>query len=396
MFRLLGLLIILPWWSYVMLAGGVGYLAEHLYQVQLEIEAEKVVALEALPPAAVNLSDFSREEHIGPVDEATVTGWFNFDYNYNLVQKTNGIKTGNTYMYVMFGEDDDAATKTAKAVIIMSPDRKDWFLENMDTYYEWSTNENGHFQYTFNGFAAPTHSHSSHVSDVFSDEGLRKSADFVFLTPFWEGREAALVPQGDPQKTRNTGWMIAAFIALIGLGKFLFKRSRSGASRKHSRGDIFANSPIAGVKSARPVPQIRPQTQPQTAMANNIATDSPMGRLMQNQAEATQMVQDPFADIGAGGAAAMRPKDQSAAKPRQRVRRVKAAGITSGQRLIGGMIMIAIGALMFGPDLGFLIPLAIIAGFWFCVYAGMNKLGGLFGDLTKKARATDPFERLRR
>lgn len=87
-------LLMLPWWLYFPLAGGVVWLGEHVYESALQDEAERKLALAEGPPAPVDAALFDRERDAGAANEVNISGWVNFDYNYELIRKRNGITTG--------------------------------------------------------------------------------------------------------------------------------------------------------------------------------------------------------------------------------------------------------------------------------------------------------------
>lgn len=372
MIRLGFLFFMLPWWAYFPAAALVGYLTEVYYHEQVEEERAREAALQSPPPAPVDLGDFRRDRDITDAREANVVGWANYEYNYELVKKTNGITTDRHFMIVLFGAQDDADSKVARAVLVMRPDERDWFLEHSQDFIDVAASSGSGFGrdfYRFNGFAKTSSAASGLVSDALRDEGLTKAPDFVYLTPFFFGRAEALTPHGASGAARRYGWGLVAVMLLLAL--FKFSKSRA------ARGDAFAAGPIASKPRAA-----QPKQAPQP-LAASIAPDSPMGRLHQAQlAQARQA--------------------QTTTEPQQSPR--KRSAIAKGVRTRGRskvMLFLAVGAallllVIFVPTLGILImPLGMIAGFWFLVYRGATALSDGFGALiSRPAKAQDPFDRL--
>lgn len=54
----------------------------------------------------------------------------------------------------------------------------------------------------FNGFGEDSVDYASLANDAMKEKNLKKSPNFIFVKPFFDGREAALTPHGAPQGTR--------------------------------------------------------------------------------------------------------------------------------------------------------------------------------------------------
>lgn len=226
MFRVIVVFLILPFWAYFLLAAGVGYLTESTYTSQLEKQSERVQALSQDPPALVDLSDFRIETDISPVNEVHIEGWVNLDYNYNLTKTTNGAKTGERWMYLMFGRADATDTKVVRAALVFTASEKAKFLENGSSYISGIDATTDQIILKFNGFGLRSDSFSGLVKDAIKEKNLTPAPNFIYISPFLNGREAALSPQGKPEKTRLNGWLFAAAVALFGLVKFGFGRRK--------------------------------------------------------------------------------------------------------------------------------------------------------------------------
>ncbi|MCI2399688.1 hypothetical protein [Aliiroseovarius subalbicans] len=378
--RVIAFLIMMPWWLYFPLAGGVGYLGELAYQSALETEAERATALESPMPDVVDLSDFSRTHHISDAKEVHVSGWINYDYNTNLIERTNLVKTGNHYLYVLFGSEDQAASKVARAALILTKSEWENFSENLYDYVDLPKLEVERPFFRFNGFAKHTHPADDHAYEVMEKNGLTRASGFVILDPFWQGREAALAPRGVPMRERMIFWLIGAGIALIGIVKLVFKRGMNG---KRTKPDPFANGPIAGTAPVESAAKAQSSFAPQTpTMADSITDDSPLGRLNQRRLhdqQAGAAARKPKADSPLERLKAHRAATGEAPKPAPRPRATRSWRPSGFTLAAYGVVAAAI----FFPFLSRVgafsfLPLVLLVGFWASVYWGFTKLRSAF------------------
>lgn len=358
MLRLL-ILLALPYWVYFPVAAGVGYLAEEMYKSELQKQHERVLALEQAPPALVNLSQFRRDTHISPVREVNVEGWINSDYNYNLTKSTNGKQTGKRFMHLLFGQGDTADSKVVRAALVLTAVEKERFMSDLDTFATgWSASDK-HFTFGFNGFASASDGYASLVKDALKEQGLRASPDFVYISPFFNGREVALAPQGAPEDIRKNVWLFAAAIALFGLMKFMFGRK---TKKTRAQSEMAANPSYTVPRS-------------KGALADTIAADSPLGRL-HGRTENDGMNRETAVPAMAAfmPAAAAAPTPRSAEKPAKKFP-VKLA-----------LLAIIVVATAINPKaVGVLLPILFIGGFWALTYFGANKINKMASNLFQKA-----------
>ena len=218
MFRLIALLMFLPWWAYIPASLGVVWLGETAYRQALESEAEKAAALEGGMPAPVDLGGFERARDVHLGDEVHVTGWIDPELNYELVKRKNGIPVSTRYMFMIFGAGDAPGAGTVRAALMLSEAERDAFLDHIDDYVVGLTDA-GDYLFGFNGFASTSATLSTMGTDAIAEQGREKSAEFVYIAPFFEGREAALAPHGVADRSRLIFWAIAAAVALFGVAK---------------------------------------------------------------------------------------------------------------------------------------------------------------------------------
>lgn len=377
MARIFILFLVLPWWAYFILAGAVGYFGEQIYQSDLKKEAALVAAYEAPAPAVVDLSDFRRDRDGTPVNEVTISGWINPDYNAHLIETTNGIETGSRYMHVLFGRDDDASAGIARAAIVFSSEaQKDQFHAGEHSYLDMPRSlarDDAQVVYTMNGFGKNSHSVRSHAVEVITGYGLTLSDDFIFITPFFDGREVALMPQGVPHSTRLNGWLLAAAMALFGVIKVFLRRRK--AKPVTTKNDPFADGPIAGVQTT---PTPAPVS---AALPSNIAADSPLGRIARQQA----------AQVAAVAAASHQP---ALVSPKRHLPKIQRLSPKMLPLLIAALVALG---LLYLNLLSYILPIAMIAGFWGLVYLVKRGARSLVSDLKRgKSASEDPYERLYR
>ncbi|MFM7444470.1 MAG: hypothetical protein ACKO2N_11245, partial [Tabrizicola sp.] len=106
------------WHVQLVLALAAFGLAVLFYFAAEKSEAEKAAARAAGIPEAVSLSSFDPSRDVHAADEIHVKAWINPEYNYELTKEQKGTDTVRR-MFVLFGPEDAADSKTARAVILM-------------------------------------------------------------------------------------------------------------------------------------------------------------------------------------------------------------------------------------------------------------------------------------
>ncbi|WP_281842559.1 hypothetical protein [Sinisalibacter aestuarii] len=346
----------LPWWAFFPVAGGVVWLGEKAYSVALEAEAEKQAALDAGIPAAVDLGAFDRETDRHRAGEVHVRGWIDTDLNYELVQRTNGVPTSRRYMYMLFGEADPAGSPVVRAAMVLTGDEQETFVDGLD---RWMVDFGAQgFIFQINGFGETSVTLGGLARDAIEDEGLRTSEDFIFVEPFFEGREAALAPHGVPQKSRMIFWAVAAGVALIGVVKRRFGKS---AGRKPRN--------LTETKAAPAMPPLPPAT----PLASGISPDTPLGRIAARNAARALAEQEPVATANAGPTT--HPPRPVAPVAPARARGKGVSNVVFLSRL--ALAMIFVGTLSYDPTMA-LPLLAVLLPFFVLLrlVAGMRRMIG--------------------
>ena len=226
---IIGLFLRLPWWIYVGFAVGMGNLTYNLYNSEFEKQQLGLARAEQPAPQSVDLSKFDPERDIHPLDEVHVRGWPDFDYNYQLIKKRNGIETSRRFMYVFFGQDDLRGTRDVRAVILLRKNEKDLFVDQAEQMVVGMKESN--FIYEVNGFEGGADGFSSLMNDSLKKEGLVKADNFIIIEPFLYGRSEALTTKHDPKKTLIYCSGLTLFLTLVAQFKYTAKLRRKRALR---------------------------------------------------------------------------------------------------------------------------------------------------------------------
>lgn len=404
--RLFVLFFLLPWWAYIPASAGVLWLGERVYEQALETEAEKVAALEQGLPEAVDLGAFDRTNDRHAANEVNVYGWFDPELNYELVKRRNGVPTDTRYLYMMFGTADPKGAREVRAALMLTKKERERFIDTIDEYLVGLT-DSGEFLYAFNGFGDTSATLGDMASDAFKEQGLAKSADFIFIEPFFEGREAALAPHGVPEKSRQIGWLIAAAVALIGVVKrVMVVRARPNRDEADALAAAQAPEPSAAGAPAAPA----------FTLPSGVSDDSPLGRLARKNAQMSpanlrvpeaysgSSIEQTRAALAATDNAADMPAPTihnapvyDSGTPREEVETALPpvpedmpaqahARASSSSSFYAKLVlaMLVVGGISYNPSLlNAAFPFALVALFWFGVYVLFRKVrsGGktLFG-----------------
>lgn len=275
----------LPWWGILIFAALIVALTEFFYAEELKLQQTYAEARVAPVPDVVDLSHFDRRDDMHPTREVHVAGWINTDHNHRLTQRTNGVIKDTGYMFVLFGGGDDANTTTARAAIMMT--EAEWetqvgWLAFASSGFEPSSDaeqrsgvQSHSVGLQINGRVTNSHDLRNVAEDAFEKMGLTRSDDFVYIEPFWDGRDAAMVRDIPPANVRQFGYVLAGVIALFGLAKLAWRRKRAvgGAGAENAEKpakrkpwqrparpetqDAFADSPIVSTSKADRVAGLR-------------------------------------------------------------------------------------------------------------------------------------------
>lgn len=280
--RLLILFLALPWWAFFPIAIGAGVGGEVLYKQAKETEERRLAALNAPPPALVDLSEFSREQHITEAKEVNVRGWIDTEHNYVLETYDGARLAEEHFLFLLFGTNQDYDAREVRAALVLEEHELDLFVDNMDNYVIGEMLD-AEPVFAFNGFASRFNGESGMVKDAIADEGLVMGPNFVYLEPFWEGREVGLTADALSGTIRQMFWVIAGVCMLIGVAKRMLKKEERAG--RNADGSLTFGKPAAAAKKQESFsPAMATQG---SALASGIDPNSPIGRMAAKRAEAS-------------------------------------------------------------------------------------------------------------
>ncbi|SLN16309.1 hypothetical protein TRL7639_00307 [Falsiruegeria litorea R37] len=251
----------LPFWVYLLLAVGVGYLTEQAVVQGKEREADRAQALRQAPPDVVDLSAYDPANNRALADEVVVSGWINREHNTVLTKSKSGITTGMRYMYVMAGRDDPEGSRIARAGIILTEAEREAFLDASGQFLSGLLPQG--FELTLNGQAMSSMSFSDVALKAMKEQGVAPAKNFFFLNPFLHGRDVALALDPSAEKrARTIGYGIAGLLVLLALGKFVTRRRAVLAPK----GDFTRGPVVSSDGAERALAVARPHSGPHVCL----------------------------------------------------------------------------------------------------------------------------------
>ena len=116
-----------------------------------------------------------------------------------------------------------SGTRTVRAALVLSPEEMVQLRDRVDDWIIRETDTTTHL--TLHGSVSYSTDLEGIFDEILYDERLFRAADFVFITPFFDGREVGLAPTPEfPILLRNVAWLIAAAFFVIGVLRFIFRR----------------------------------------------------------------------------------------------------------------------------------------------------------------------------
>lgn len=285
MFDLIRLFVVLPFWGYFLLAGGIGWWTFTSDQASFERQSEIARSLETDAPKITDLSDFDQARDIHALREIHIEGWADADYNYRLVNMDeDGNVLTERFMYVLFGADDPDGAKFARAAVIMTAAQREYFSNNLEMFM--SGVAGGGIVFRIAGEQRNNPVLKGRATEALDQERLWRDENFIFVRPWLEGRDVALRAKQRPVSVNVTGWGIAGFALLVGLGKLLLsRRNLDGKAKPEPQKDELEAEPM----EEAPAPRIE---------APNADDNSPIGRLRQKRETTSSLAVMPSEDNG--------------------------------------------------------------------------------------------------
>lgn len=230
MHRLIILVLSAPFWLQFLFAGGAFWGA---WQYEKHLTAQYEARLElakSQPPAEVSISDFTPLAAKGMPEEVNVRVQVASQHSVRLIKKTNGIKTGESLLYILVDPAAEAGDRVARGAIVIDPD-------DLDAFADWMIDRTlsvGSF-----GPAGPVlslpglvdhPSNASHANDAIKNRGFTRARNFEFIKPFLKGREAGLAVTPHAAGLATFGAFVpGTLFLLLGVGKLVAGRRKVGA-----------------------------------------------------------------------------------------------------------------------------------------------------------------------
>ncbi|KMW57251.1 hypothetical protein AIOL_002212 [Candidatus Rhodobacter oscarellae] len=206
------------------------------------------MALQQGAPALVDLAEFSQATNVGPANEINISGWINLDYYYQLITEGRFTDT-ERYVFMLFGEGDTYESREVRAAISLHETQLDKF-DALFAGMVLRDGPNGPIL-KISGEIDTSVALKGQFNEVLWEEGLIQSPEFVFVVPYFEGREVALQPNPKAaSETRLLFNLISLGLALFGVGRFAFFKIIGGKPREnkgvqaevHTYGSVAARS----------------------------------------------------------------------------------------------------------------------------------------------------------
>jgi len=220
-----------PWWLHGALAVEVAYGAWSLNGAVADREADLTAALAAPAPAPINLAEFDADRHVGALDESRVFAQIVTAHNTRLLERTNGVKSKETLMYVLSAPETETL-EFVRAVVMVKPSRADDFA-NWAARQATGAGAQG-FIYDLHGAFDAFHDQAEQARNALREQGLSPAPDLQFIDPFLNGREAGLQKAArGAEQAQLFIYGLAAALALISLFKLGARRTppRSAPAR---------------------------------------------------------------------------------------------------------------------------------------------------------------------
>ena len=414
----------LPWWGLLIACLSVLALTEFFYQEELRYQQDYAAAQAAPVPPVVDLSDFRKAEDIHLTREVHVAGWINTDQNYELTLKKNGITKETGFMYVLYGSQDDPGASTARAAIIMTPAEKaryvSWLAMAASGFPALSEEDQRSgvqphpAGLQLNGRSTSPGRLGDLAKDAFAELGVTRSKDFIFLDPFWQGRDAGMARSVAPDSVRDWGWRIAAVIGLLSVLKLRRARTRKAkqlraettsqpqtpqqAPKTAPAQDPFAESPILSGKQKTRFSGLR-LTRRQAGQKTETATASAPIAATQSAHQPTDPAAPTANDAEARLKAFVDFRFQQMEEKQEAQRRKDQPVITPQHRVIYAIVVSITFAVLSVFEIDAVIPyvpvalLGIVGLQYLAHHLGWHT--PLFPRRTPLSSAPDPFDRLK-
>lgn len=217
----------LPWQVFLLLSGFVIWVGFTQYQSEVSVQAERAEALAGRPPSVVPLRDFDPEVDVHLAGEVNIVGQIDPQYNYRLTEERRGTDDVRR-LFVLFDSTDRLGYPQARAAIMIDD-------EQMPAFMEWVDEVSKTFGpagpvISVNGLHETRPALAGMAREAMSEEGLTLAENFVFVTPFLEGRAAGLAPSSfEPWNKAGGLWGIGAIFGVTAMVKRARRKPKGAA-----------------------------------------------------------------------------------------------------------------------------------------------------------------------
>ncbi|MEL7345945.1 MAG: hypothetical protein AAFN59_14000, partial [Pseudomonadota bacterium] len=186
--NLIRFLIMMPWYGYLILGAGVAALGFYSDgSAQQRAEALRA-AMATQAPGEEFLNDYSRPD--GKFTEGTLIVQIVMDDIVRLVDRTNGIKTGEDLMVPLADPRAEIAPSQYRALMILSERQADmfddWAIDNLIGEGPLGP------ILSFSGIVTGSDGEASHASDALADFGKSTVSNEIYVEPYFQPRSEVL------------------------------------------------------------------------------------------------------------------------------------------------------------------------------------------------------------
>lgn len=245
--HLIALFFRMPWFGYLIIAGLIAYFGYSQTDTVNQRIAEIEAAIARPAPEPVPLDQYTRPE--ARFAEGGFIAQIVVDETVRLVDKKNGITTNTDYLVVLADPSATEDTRHFRALMIMDKREhelyEDWAYAHLVDFGELGP------IVAFAGAVSHHDGEASHAKDALTDRGLTLASPTLYITPHFKGREAALAAALNSAENTIGGFnMIAAVVALIGIGKLLIGRRARQIRARQDGGPVMAPEHEPAIRSA--------------------------------------------------------------------------------------------------------------------------------------------------
>ncbi|MEM7242259.1 MAG: hypothetical protein AAF429_08745 [Pseudomonadota bacterium] len=220
--NLITLFIRMPWYGYLLLAIGAGYLGMTMAEDSQKRAALIEAAIAQDAPQQLSLADYTHPET--KFAEANLRMQWVPARNTELVKRRNGVRTDTNFMVAFTDVDAVQEPDTYRALMIL--DKKEW-----DKMEDWLTESVVGFGalgpiVEVMGVVSRRDGESSHARDALKNKGKAMASDKIFITPYFEGREAGLqnlAANAQRGTSSNLFQNVTVFLVILAIAKLAYR-----------------------------------------------------------------------------------------------------------------------------------------------------------------------------